>query len=81
MYIKPYNSCNVLGLLNHVEYFINFSAIECIYPINIITIKTLCIGVSGDIPCKFDKMESNTDGIYKASDLSLVKSVDVNKMS
>ncbi len=79
MYIKPYNSSNFLGLLNNVEYFINFSATECIYPINIITIKSLCIGVSGDISFKFNNMESNTNGIYKASDLILVKSVDVNK--
>ena len=79
MYIKPYNSNNFLGLLNNVEYLINFSATECIYPINIITIKTLCIGVSGDISFKFNNMESNTNGIYKASDLILVKSVDVNK--
>jgi hypothetical protein len=79
MYIKPYNSSNFLGLLNNVEYFINFSATECIYPINIITTKSLCIGVSGDISFKFNNMESNTNGIYKASDLILVKSVDVNK--
>jgi hypothetical protein len=81
MYIKPYNSCNVLGLLNNVEYFLNFSAAEYIYPINIITIKNLCIGVSGDISFKFNNMESITNGIYKARDLILVKSVDVNKMS
>jgi hypothetical protein len=49
------------------------------YPINIITVKTLCIGVSGDISFKFNNMESNTNGIYKANDLILVKSVDVNK--
>jgi hypothetical protein len=79
MYIKSYNSNNFFGLLNNIEYFINFSATECIYPINIITIKTLCIGVSGDISFKINNMESNTNGIYKASDLILVKSIDVNK--
>jgi hypothetical protein len=79
MYIKPYNTSKFLGLLNNVEHFINLSATECIYPINIITIKTLCIGVSGDISFNFNNMESNTNGIYKASDLILVKSVDVYK--
>ena len=37
MYIKPYNTSKFLGLLNNVEYFINFSATECIYPIDINT--------------------------------------------
>ena len=79
MYIKPYNSSNFLGLLNNVEFLIDFSATECLYPINIITIKAVCIGISGDISFQYNNMESNTNGIYKASDLILVKSVDVNK--
>jgi len=79
MYIIPSNSSNFLGLLNNVEYLINFSATECINPINIMSIKSLCIGVSGDISFRYNNMESNTNGIYKASDLILVKSVDVNK--
>ncbi len=36
---------------------------------NIITIKTLSIGVSGDISFKFNNMESNANNIYKAGDL------------
>ena len=76
MYIKPYNSSNFLGLLNNVEFLIDFSATECLYPINIITIKAVCIGISGDISFQYNNMESNTNGIYKASDLILVKSVD-----
>ena len=42
-------------------------------------IKSLCIGISGDISFKYNNMESNTNGVYKASDLILVKSVDVDK--
>ena len=79
MYIKPYNSYNFLGLVNGVEFLINFTATECTYPINIITIKSLCIGISGDISFRYNNMESNKNGVYKASDLILVKSVDVNK--
>ena len=79
MYIKPYNSSNFLGLLNNVEFLINFSVTDCLYPININTIKSLCIGISGDISFQYNNMESNTNGVYKASDLILVKSVDVNK--
>ena len=79
MYIKPYNSSNFLGLINNVEYLINFTATECTYPINIMSIKSLCIGISGDISFRYNNMESNTNGVYKASDLILVKSVDVDK--
>jgi hypothetical protein len=79
MYIKPINSNNFLGLINNVEYLINFTATECINPINIMSIKSLCIGISGDISFKYNNMESNTNGVYKASDLILVKSVDVDK--
>jgi hypothetical protein len=43
------------------------------------SIKSLCIGISGDISFKYNNMESNTNGVYKASDLILVKSVDVDK--
>jgi len=79
MYIKPYNSSNFLGLSNSVEFLINFSATKCTYPINIMSIQSLCIGISGDISFRYNNMESNTNGVYKASDLILVKSVDVNK--
>ena len=79
MYIKPINSGGFLGLTNNVEYLINFTATECKYPINIMTIKTLCIGISGDISFRYNNMESNVNGTYKPSDLILVKSVDVNK--
>jgi hypothetical protein len=58
---------------------INFTATECISPIDIMSIKSLCIGISGDISFKYNNMESNTNGVYKASDLILVKSVDVDK--
>jgi hypothetical protein len=58
---------------------INFTATECKYPINITTIKSLCIGISGDISFRYDNKESNTNGTYKPSDLILVKSVDANK--
>ncbi len=75
MYIKPQNSSNFFGFSNNAEYLINFSATDCINPINIMTIKSLCIGVSGDISFRYNNMESNTNGIYKASDLILVKSV------
>ena len=43
------------------------------------TIKSLCIGISGDISFRYNNMESNTSGVYTASDLIQVKSVDVNK--
>ena len=79
MYIKPYKSSNFLGISNSVEFLINFSATECTYPINIMSIQSLCIGISGDISFRYNNMESNTNGVYKASDLILVKSVDVNK--
>ena len=79
MYIKPYNSDNFLGLSNGVEFLISFSGNECTYPINIITIKSLCIGISGDISFRYNNMESNNNGVYKASDLILVKSVNVDK--
>ena len=78
MYIKPITSSNFLGLSNNVEFLINFTATEC-NPINIMSIKSLCIGISGDISFKYNNMESNTNGVYKASDLILVKSVDVDK--
>ena len=44
------------------------------------SIKALCIGISGDISLRYNNMESNTKGIYKASDLILTISVDVDKM-
>jgi hypothetical protein len=58
---------------------IGFTATECKYKINIITIKSLCIGISGDISFRYNNMESDVNGTYKPSDLILVKSVDVNK--
>jgi hypothetical protein len=79
MYIKPINSGSFLGLNDNVEYLIGFTATECKYPINIITIKSLCIGISGDISFRYNNMESDVNGTYKPSDLILVKSVDVNK--
>ncbi len=45
------------------------------------SIKSLCIGISGDISFKYNNIESNTNGVYKTSDLILVKSVDVDKMN
>lgn len=71
---KPYNCFHVLGLSNYVEFLINLSANECTYPINIITIKSLCIGVGGDISFRYNNMESNTNGIYKVyKELVLIK--------
>ena len=52
MKIKPYNSINFLGLSNDVEFSVS-------YPINIITIKSLCIGISGDFSFRYNDMESN----------------------
>ena len=46
---------------------------------NIICINSLCIRISGDISFRYNNMESNNNGVYKASDLILVKSVNVNK--
>jgi hypothetical protein len=79
MYIKPINSYNFLGLVNSVEFLINFTATECTYPINIMTIKSISIGISGDISFRYNNMESSNKGVYKASDLILVKAIDVNK--
>ena len=49
MYIKPNNSNNFSGLVNSVELLINFTDTECSYLVNIMTIKSLRIGISGDI--------------------------------
>ena len=53
MYIKPINSSNFLGLSNNVEFLVNFTAKECTNPINIMYIKSLCVGISGDISFKY----------------------------
>jgi len=80
MYIKPINSGNFLGLVNGVEYLITSSGVESKYPIDIITVKNICIGISGDIGFRYNNMESSsTANIYKPSDLILVKSVNVDK--
>ena len=80
MYIKPYNSDNFLGISNDIEFLVSFSGNECTYPINIITIKSFCTGISGDISFRYNNMESNKNNeVYKPSDLIFVKSVDVNK--
>ncbi len=49
IFIKPINSSNFLGLSNNVEFLINFTATECTNPIKIMYIKSLCIGISGNI--------------------------------
>ena len=49
------------------------------YPINIISISSLCVGISGDISFRYNNMESNNNGENKASDLIFVKSVNFNK--
>ena len=80
MYIKPINSGGFLGLTNYIEYLIPLTGVDAKYPIDVFTIQNLCIGVSGDIGFKYNNMESSsTSNVYKASDLILVKSVNVNK--
>ena len=49
MYIKPIDYSNFLGLDNNVEFSINFSATECTYPMNIRSVQSLRIVISGDI--------------------------------
>jgi len=80
MYIKPINSGTFLGLTDNIEYLIPLAGVDCKFPIDIITIKNICIGISGDIGFRYNNMESSsTANIYKPSDLLLVKSVNVNK--
>ena len=79
MYIKPYDRDDFLGLSNGVEFLVLFSGNECTRPINIISINSICIGISGDISFRYNNMESNNNGVYKASDFILVNSVNVNK--
>jgi hypothetical protein len=79
MYIKPINSGTFLGLNNNVEFLVTFSSNTSIYPINVVTIKSLSIGIDGDISFKYNNMESLNSGVYKCSDLILVKFIDVYK--
>ncbi len=44
------------------------------------SIKALCIGISGGISFRCNNMESDINIIYKVSDLILIKFVDVDKM-
>jgi len=79
MYIKPINAGSFLGLNNNVEFLVTSTGNTSLYPINVVTIKSLCVGIDGDISFKYNNMESLNNGVYKCSDLILVKSVDVLK--
>jgi len=80
MYIKPINSGNFFGLNNDVEYLINFTATECLYPINVNSIKAIQIGLTGDISTIHNNFEmSNINGLYKPSDLIFQKAINVDK--
>lgn len=80
MYIKPINAGQFLGLTNYIEYLIPLTGVECKNPIDIISVKNICIGISGDIGFRYNNMESSsTANIYKPSDLILVKSINVDK--
>jgi len=79
MYIKPINSGTFLGLINNVEFLVTTTSNICLYPINVVTIKALSIGIDGDISFKYNNMESLNSGVYKCSDLILVKFIDVYK--
>ena len=79
MCIKPINSGSFLGLNNNVECLVTSTGNTSLYPINLVTIKSLCVGIDGDISLKHNNMESLNNGVYKCSDLTLVKWVDVLK--
>ena len=68
------------GCNNNVEVLISFSGTECIYPININTIRALSIGIDGDISFNNNNMESSVNNsVYKASDLIFQTAVNVPK--
>ena len=73
MYIKPINSGTSLGLNNNVEFLVTFSSNTSIYPINVVTIKSLSIGIDGDISFKYNNMESLNSGVYECSDLIFIQ--------
>jgi len=79
MYIKPINCGSFLGLNNNVEYLVTSGGNIGLYPINVVTIKAISIGIDGDISFKNNNMESLNNGVYKCSDLILVKPIDVLK--
>ena len=79
MYIKPINSGSFLGLNNNVEFLVTSSGNICLFPINVVTIRALSIGIDGDISFKYNNMESLYSGHYKCSDLILVRPIDVLK--
>ena len=80
MYIYPINSGGFLGFNNNIETLISFSNTECLYPININTIRALSIGIDGDISFNNNNMESNlNNSVYKASDLIFQTAVNVPK--
>jgi len=79
MYIKPINAGSFLGLTNNVEFLVTSTGNTSLYPINVVTIKSICIGIDGDISFKYNNMESLNNGVYKCSDLILVKPIDVDK--
>ena len=62
--------------MNSVEFLVNFTATECTNPIKIMTIKSISIGIGGDMSFRYNNMESSNNGVYKASDLILVKAID-----
>jgi len=79
MYIKPINSGTFLGFINNVEFLVTTTSNICLYPINVVTIKALSIGIDGDISFKYNNMESLNSGVYECSGLILVKFIDVYK--
>ena len=80
MYISPINSGGFLGLNNNVETLILFTGTESSNPININTIRSLSVGIDGDISFNNNNMESNlNNSVYKASDLIFQTAVNVPK--
>lgn len=80
LYLKPINSGNFFGLNNDIEYLIDFAPTYCLYPINIISIKALQIGLTGDISTIYNNYEmSNIKGLYKPSDIIFQKAINVDK--
>ena len=80
MYISPISCGGFFGLNNNVETLISFSGTECIYPININTIRALSIGIDGDISFNNNNMESSlNNSVYNASDLIFQTAVNVPK--
>jgi len=79
MYIKPINSSNFFGLNNNTEYLIpSTNYLNSIYPININSISSILINLSGDISYERDNIDNTTgNGIFNASDIIFMKSIDV----